>query len=173
MERLVLADYNVDRAQEVWSKVGSPAHMPVEFIDAGDKELIASLARTHEVDLIHNAVDPVFNEAVFDAAYEVGCDYMDMAMTLSTPHATDPYNICGVKLGDYQFERAEAWEKKGRLAFVGMGVEPGMADVFAKYAEKNLLMRSTRSMSATEPTSRCEDMSSLPISPSGPPSKSA
>ncbi len=138
VERLVLADYNVDRAQEVWSKVGSPAHMPVEFIDAGDKELIASLARTHEVDLIHNAVDPVFNEAVFDAAYEVGCDYMDMAMTLSTPHATDPYNICGVKLGDYQFERAEAWEKKGRLAFVGMGVEPGMADVFAKYAEKNL-----------------------------------
>ncbi len=112
--------------------------MPVEFIDAGDQEQIAALARKHGVDLIHNAVDPVFNEAIFDAAYEAGCNYMDMAMTLSTPHATDPYHVCGVKLGDYQFERAEQWEKKGLLALVGMGVEPGMADVFAKYAEKHL-----------------------------------
>jgi saccharopine dehydrogenase (NAD+, L-lysine forming) len=43
-----------------------------------------------------------------------------------------------VKLGDYQFERAARWEKKGLLALVGMGVEPGLADVFARYAEKHL-----------------------------------
>jgi saccharopine dehydrogenase-like NADP-dependent oxidoreductase len=58
-----------------------------------------------------------------------------MAMTLSAPHATDPYNKPGVKLGDYQFAKAEAWEKKGLLALVGLGVEPGMADVFARYAQ--------------------------------------
>jgi len=138
VEKLVLADYNVDRAKEVWAKVGSPAHMPVEQVDAGDKDQVAALARKHGVDLIHNAVDPVFNEAIFDAAFEVGCNYMDMAMTLSSPHPSDPFNTPGVKLGDYQFERAEAWEKKGLLALVGVGVEPGMADVFAKYAEKNL-----------------------------------
>jgi saccharopine dehydrogenase-like NADP-dependent oxidoreductase len=85
-----------------------------------------------------NAVDPVFNEKIFDAAYQVGCTYMDMAMTLSSPHAADPFRECGVKLGDYQFERATKWEKKGLLALVGMGVEPGMADVFAAYAAKNL-----------------------------------
>ncbi len=138
VEKLVLADYNVDRAKEVYAKLGSPSKMKVEFVDAGEQERIEALARKHEVDLIHNAVDPVFNEPIFDAAYEVGCNYMDMAMTLSTAHAKNPYKICGVKLGDYQFERAEKWEKKGLLAFVGMGVEPGMADVFAKYAEKNL-----------------------------------
>jgi saccharopine dehydrogenase (NAD+, L-lysine forming) len=60
---------------------------------------------------------------------------MDMAMTLSYPDPEDPFNKCGVKLGDYQFERAGDWEKKGILALVGLGVEPGMADVFAKYAE--------------------------------------
>ena len=43
-----------------------------------------------------------------------------------------------MKLGDYQFERAARWEKKGRLALVGMGVEPGLADVFARYAAKHL-----------------------------------
>jgi saccharopine dehydrogenase (NAD+, L-lysine forming) len=138
LEKMVLADYNIERAKEVWDKLGQPANMAVEFVDASDPEQIAALARQYEVDLIHNSVDPVFNEAIFDAAFEVGCNYMDMAMTLSTAHPTDPFNACGVKLGDYQFERAEAWEKKGLLALVGMGVEPGMADVFARYAEKHL-----------------------------------
>jgi hypothetical protein len=138
VEKLVLSDYNLDRAKEVQAKVGLSDRMPVERIDAGDRGMIAELARKHGVDLIMNAVDPVFNEAIFDAAYEVGCNYMDMAMTLSTPHPSDPFNACGVKLGDYQFERAGAWEKKGLLALVGMGVEPGMADVFAKYAETHL-----------------------------------
>jgi saccharopine dehydrogenase-like NADP-dependent oxidoreductase len=46
--------------------------------------------------------------------------------------------MCGAKLGDYQFERTELWEKKGILALLGLGVEPGMADVFARYAQDHL-----------------------------------
>ncbi len=138
LEKLVLCDYNTDRVEEVRAKLGFPAHMPVEFVDAADQEQVLFLARKHSVDLIHNAVDPVYNEAVFDAAYEAGCHYVDMAMTLSRPHPSDPYHVCGVKLGDYQFERSEAWERKGLLALVGMGVEPGLSDVFAKYAQKHL-----------------------------------
>ncbi len=138
VEKLVLSDYNLDRVKEVHDKMGSPAKMPTEFVDAGNQEMIAALATKHGVDLIMNAVDPVFNETIFDAAFAAGTNYMDMAMTLSSPHSTDPYHVCGVKLGDYQFERAKQWEEKGLLALVGLGVEPGMADVFAKYAEKHL-----------------------------------
>ncbi|HTP09290.1 MAG TPA: saccharopine dehydrogenase C-terminal domain-containing protein, partial [Anaerolineae bacterium] len=65
-------------------------------------------------------------------------NYIDMAMTLSKPHKFDPFVKTGVKLGDYQFERAAKWEKKELLALVGMGIEPGVADVFARYAEKHL-----------------------------------
>ena len=61
-----------------------------------------------------------------------------MAMTLSEPHPTNPYEEVGVKLGDYQFERAAAWEEKGLLALVGIGIEPGAADVFARYAADEL-----------------------------------
>jgi saccharopine dehydrogenase-like NADP-dependent oxidoreductase len=138
LEKMVLADYNLKRAQEVRRKLGQPRKFPAEQVDAGDKQQIVALARKHGADLIMNAVDPVFNEKIFDAAYQAGCTYMDMAMTLSRPHPANPYRECGVKLGDYQFERAAKWEKKGLLALVGMGVEPGMADVFAKYAEKHL-----------------------------------
>jgi len=138
LEKMVLADYNLKRAREVSKKVGGGRIFPAEQVDAGDKKQIVGLAKKHDVDLIMNAVDPLFNVAIFDAAYQAGCHYMDMAMTLSTPHRTDPFNQCSVKLGDYQFERAAKWEKRGLLALVGMGVEPGLADVFARYAEKHL-----------------------------------
>ena len=138
VELVVLADYNLDRAKEVQKKLKDSKRFPAEWIDAGKQDLIEAMAKKYKVDLIMNACDPSFNEPIFDAAYAVGSKYMDMAMTLSTPHPKKPYEKCGIKLGDYQFERAKDWEKKGLLCIVGLGVEPGMADVFAKYAEKHL-----------------------------------
>ncbi|HQX16212.1 MAG TPA: saccharopine dehydrogenase C-terminal domain-containing protein [Anaerolineales bacterium] len=138
MKLMVLADYNIQRAEEVQKKLGDATRFPVESIDASKQENIEALAKKYNVDLIMNAVDPVFNKQIFDAAYNVGANYMDMAMTLSEPHPTDPFNKVGVKLGDYQFDKAKDWEKKGLLAMVGFGVEPGMADVFARYAADHL-----------------------------------
>ena len=138
MELMVLADYNVKRAEEVQQKLGNPQRFPVEFIDASKQEEVEALAKKHHVDLIMNAVEPVFNKQIFDAAFCVGAVYMDMAMSLSEPHPEDPFHQPGIKLGDYQFERAKDWEQKGLLALVGIGVEPGMADVFARYAQDHL-----------------------------------
>jgi saccharopine dehydrogenase (NAD+, L-lysine-forming) len=138
MELMVLAEYNVKRAEEIQQKLGDPQRFPVEFIDAGKRESIEALARKYQVDLIMNAVDPIYNEQIFDAAYHAGTMYMDMAMSLSKPHPFDPFNQTGVKLGDYQFERSKDWEAKNLLALVGIGVEPGMADVFARYAADHL-----------------------------------
>jgi saccharopine dehydrogenase (NAD+, L-lysine-forming) len=138
IEQIVLADYNLERAKEVQKKLGGDSRFPVEFVDASEQESIEALAKKYHVDIIMNAVDPVFNKQIFEAAYEVGATYMDMALTLSEPHPDDPFNIPGIKLGDYQFEKARDWEAKGLLALVGIGVEPGMADVFARYAQDHL-----------------------------------
>jgi saccharopine dehydrogenase-like NADP-dependent oxidoreductase len=138
MELMVLADFNIERAREVQEKLGDENRFPVEFIDASRQEKIEELARQYNVDLIMNAVDPVFNKQIFDAAYNVGVTYMDMAMSLSEPHPTDPFQKSGVKLGDYQFAKSADWEKKGLLALVGIGVEPGMVDVFARFAQDYL-----------------------------------
>jgi saccharopine dehydrogenase (NAD+, L-lysine forming) len=135
LEKMVLADYNLDRVKEVQSKLGDPDRFPAEWVDASKQELIEELARKYGVDLIMNACDPVFNMPIFNAAFETGCNYMDMAMSLSELHETDPFHQTGLKLGDLQFEQAGKWEKKGLLALVGLGVEPGMADIFARYAE--------------------------------------
>jgi saccharopine dehydrogenase-like NADP-dependent oxidoreductase len=75
---------------------------------------------------------------VFAAALAAGADAHDMAMSLSEPHPTEPFSLPGVKLGDDQFEQAADWETAGRLALVGMGVEPGLSDVLARYAADHL-----------------------------------
>lgn len=138
MKKMVLTDYNRDRLKEVQDKLGDPERFPIEWIDASKQEMIEDLAKKYDVDLIMNACDPSFNVPIFEAAYQVGCNYMDMAMTLSEPHPEKPYEKCGTKLGDYQFERAKKWENRGILAILGIGVEPGMADVFARYAADHL-----------------------------------
>ena len=100
-----------------------------------------------------NAVDPVFNMSIFEGPSPAGADYLDMAMSLSKPHPEAPYEKTGVKLGDEQFADADEWERAGRLALVGIGVEPGLSDVFARYAADHTSPRSTSSAPATAPTS--------------------
>jgi len=138
LERMVLTDYDEGRAASVAAKVGGGERFPTARIDASDRDQIVALAREHDVDVVMNAVDPVFDEAIFDAAFDATATYIDMAMSLSKRHPTDPYAKTGVKLGDYQFERGKRWEDAGLLALVGMGVEPGLSDVFAAYSARHM-----------------------------------
>ena len=136
-EKVVISDYNLARAEEVAGQLAQDRFI-AEKIDARSAESITAVIKKHDIDFVLNAVEPSFNESIFDTCFDNGVGYMDCAMTLSTKHPDDPYNKSHIKLGDYQFERHEAWEEKGLLAVAGSGVEPGMADVFAKYADKYL-----------------------------------
>jgi len=59
-------------------------------------------------------------------------------MSLSHPHPAEPHAKPGVKLGDEQFAMGQQWERSGKLALAGIGVEPGLSDVFARYAADTL-----------------------------------
>jgi saccharopine dehydrogenase-like NADP-dependent oxidoreductase len=136
-EKIVLADYNVARAEEVAGQCADPRFIP-EKINAKDPAGIKEVIAKHGITFVMNAVEPAFNEIIFDACFEAGVGYLDCAMTLSKPHPEKPYERTHIKLGDYQFERCEAWEKAGNIAIAGSGVEPGMADVFARFAADHL-----------------------------------
>jgi saccharopine dehydrogenase-like NADP-dependent oxidoreductase len=142
-EAVVVADYDASRAHSVldWIEKRFPEARPkfsATSIDASKSENITAAVADHGSTIVMNAVEPAFVESIFDGALAAGVDYMDMAMSLSKPHPTDPHRKPGIKLGDYQFEKSAEWEKAGRLAFVGMGVEPGISDVFARYAADHL-----------------------------------
>ena len=137
VERLVLADVSEARARAAAERTGDARFSGIA-LDASDAAAIAAAARAHEADAILNAVDPRFNPPIFEAAFEAGCTYLDMAMTLSEPHPERPYEETGVKLGDAQFAQHDRWAERGLLALVGIGVEPGLSDVFARYAADEL-----------------------------------
>jgi len=132
-----LADYEPGRARELVVGLDDD-RFSAHGIDASSKDAVVALIRETRADAVLNAVDPLFNVPVFDACFEAGVTYLDMAMTLSEPHPANPYEEVGVKLGDYQFDRAGTWEERGLLALVGIGVEPGAADVFARHAADEL-----------------------------------
>ncbi len=64
-----------------------------------------------------------------------------MAMHMSSPHPTNPYEQTGVMLGDAQFAVSDQWVERGQMALCAIGVEPGLSDVFARYAADNLFQR--------------------------------
>ena len=137
-ERMTLADLDLARATSVVEGLGEPNRFSAARINASDTGEIVALARETGADVILNATDPRFNPQIFAAAFDAGCTYVDMAMTLSEPHPERPHEEVGVMLGDLQFAEHERWQDAGLLALVGMGVEPGLSDVFARYATDHL-----------------------------------
>ncbi|HEX3897661.1 MAG TPA: saccharopine dehydrogenase C-terminal domain-containing protein [Mycobacteriales bacterium] len=133
----VVADYDEARARRVVDRVGDERFRATK-VDAGDVEAVADLLRTARADAVLNACDPRFVMPIFEAARATGTTYLDMAMSLSHPHPEEPYAKTGVMLGDDQFAAADDWERAGLLALVGIGVEPGLSDVFARYAADEL-----------------------------------
>ncbi|MBA2348868.1 MAG: saccharopine dehydrogenase NADP-binding domain-containing protein [Solirubrobacterales bacterium] len=139
-EELVLADLDGDRARAAAERTGD-ARVRSAACDASDPDAICALIDAERIDAVLNACDPRLNPAIFAAAGRADVTYLDMAMTLSTPHPERPHELPGVMLGDAQFAESEAWEQAGRLALVGIGVEPGLSDVFARYAADHLFDR--------------------------------
>jgi saccharopine dehydrogenase (NAD+, L-lysine-forming) len=137
-EHVVLADVALERARAVVESLGETDRFAAERVDAAEESAVVELIGSVKPDAVLNACDPRFNEPIFDACLRAKVTYLDMAMTLSHPHPERPYELPGEILGDYQLARHEQWERAGLLALVGMGVEPGLSDVFARYAADEL-----------------------------------
>jgi saccharopine dehydrogenase (NAD+, L-lysine forming) len=136
-EQMTFADLDRGRAEAAVA-VHDDERLAAAAIDASDPASLAAAIEASGADVVLNATDPRFNPQIFAAAFEAGCMYVDMAMTLSSPHPERPYEEPGVKLGDAQFAEHDRWRERGLLALVGMGVEPGLSDVFARYAADEL-----------------------------------
>lgn len=137
LTHVVVADYDLTRAEAAVAAVDD-ARFTATRLDATDEDAVRAALESERCDVLLNATDPRFVMPLFRAALAAGTHYLDMAMSLSVPHAERPHEEVGVKLGDEQFELAQQWEASGRLALVGMGIEPGLADVFARYAADEL-----------------------------------
>jgi saccharopine dehydrogenase (NAD+, L-lysine-forming) len=127
LEKMVLVDYSLERTKDIQAKLDDLGKFPVEQLDASDVDQVIRIARKHQIDLLMNAVNVEFDAPLFEAAYQAGCTYMDMAM-----------NGLGADMGKHEFAMHDKWLEKGLLAIRATGADPGMSDVFARYAQDYL-----------------------------------
>lgn len=137
---MVIADRTLSRAKEAVHRV-KDARFAAAEVNAAELEDVRALIRRVGPDIVINAVDPRYVMPIFLACEIENTNYMDMAMSLSRPHPHYPNKETGVKLGDEQFARDWNWVERKIFALIGMGVEPGMSDVFAKYASDELFSK--------------------------------
>ncbi len=136
-ELWVCADYDLNRSQALADRVADPRFMAAR-IDAANTHEITAMCRQHGITHVLNVIDPRYVMPIFDGAFAAGANYLDTAMSLSRPHPTLPHEQVGVMLGDEQFAKAGEWQDAGLLALCGVGVEPGLSDIFARYAADHL-----------------------------------
>lgn len=143
-EQVIVTDYDPGRAERTVAWIRSrhgdavASRFTAARIDASDAAAVGAAVREHRATHVMNAVEPKFVPSIFQGAFDGGAHYLDMAMSLSHPHPTAPYSKTGMKLGDEQFAAGDLWAERGHLALVGIGVEPGLSDVFARYAVDHL-----------------------------------
>jgi len=137
---MVVADRDLARAQSAVARLSDP-RFKAAAVDASSVDDIRLLIKSVAPNAVINAVDPRFVMPIFEACELEGVNYVDMAMSLSKAHPTNPHAEVGLMLGEQQFARDDSFKSKGIYALVGIGVEPGLSDVFARYAADNLFSR--------------------------------
>ena len=137
LELAVVADSDPRRAEDLVAGTGDDRFVAAK---AGrcDQAAIESLLRQHRCDVLLNTAGVRMVMPLCRAALKVGVHYVDTALSMSHPDPEQPYAETGVKLGDDQFALADRWEAAGLLALVGMGIQPGLTDVFARHAADQL-----------------------------------
>lgn len=136
-ETLTIADYDPARPQQLIEAIGDARYAAAQ-VDASSEDSLVELIRSTGATHVLNAVDPRFVMPIFNACKTAGVTYLDMAMSLSQRHPEQPFTQTHIKLGDEQFAVADEWERDGQLALVGIGVEPGLSNVLARYAADEL-----------------------------------
>lgn len=138
LEFVLVADYNLDRAKEVIENLNEKEIYKAVQVNAKNKDEMVNLIKEYNIDFVMDAAAPFVSNQIFDAAYEGGANYGSMG-TWSVPMNNPKFGL-GIEnsyiepMTKYNFDRHEDWKNKNQMACICMGIDPGVVNVFAKYA---------------------------------------
>ena len=100
-----------------------------EQVDADDPKQTAALIRKYNPDLVLNVALPYQDLPIMNACLETDVDYLDTANYEPPDEAKFEYK--------WQWAYQERYAKKGIMALLGSGFDPGVTNVFCAYAQKH------------------------------------
>lgn len=129
---IMLASRNVAKCEaireEIKEKTGRT--IKVSAVDADSVPAVVALIKKFKPDLVVNVALPYQDLTIMDACLEAGVNYLDTA-NYEPPHeAHFEYS--------WQWAYQDKFKKKGIMAVLGSGFDPGVSNVFCAYAQKHL-----------------------------------
>lgn len=119
VDEIVLADIDLKQAERVARKVGKRKTRAVK-LDAGNRAQVDKVMKRKG--LVVNSSLPRFNALLMESALKNGVKYVDLALN----DEVKPYKLHG------------AWKKRGNCAVIGLGEDPGISNVAARYAADHM-----------------------------------
>jgi len=116
---LTLADKDISRARGIAAKRGR-TKVKVVKVDASNEKELERLMKGK--DMVINSGHYMFNEPLMQLCVKLGVNYVDLASS----------NIMDQLARDDQFRKAKV------LGVVGMGEDPGLSNIYARYAADRL-----------------------------------
>ncbi|MDX2278470.1 MAG: saccharopine dehydrogenase family protein [Saprospiraceae bacterium] len=98
-------------------------------LDADQVEQTIALLKKFQPDLVINVALPYQDLPIMDACLEMGVNYMDTANY-------EPKDVAKFEYS-WQWAYQERYEKKGIMALLGCGFDPGVTSVYTAYAKKH------------------------------------
>ncbi len=99
-------------------------------VDADNISELTALINKFQPDIVLNLALPYQDLHIMDACLETGVHYIDTANYEPLDEAHFEYS--------WQWAYQERFKKKGIMAVLGSGFDPGVTNVFTAYAQKNL-----------------------------------
>ncbi|AUW95244.1 MAG: hypothetical protein C7B44_12340 [Sulfobacillus thermosulfidooxidans] len=130
VEAIIVADLSLSRAEMVAAKLHD-SRVRALSVDARDVEAVYRAIPDDCAIVIHAGI-PRFNLTVMEACLRAGVHYMDMA-------ADGPVELPGLVTVQRQIrEYHEKFQSAGLLALLGIGVDPGVTNILARWASDHL-----------------------------------
>lgn len=146
LEYVLISDYDEARAEEVREHLekGEACRTLYETaqVDARSRKHLEQMIQEHRIDFVMDAAAPFVSNDIFDAAFAGGARYGSMG-TWSVPKDRPAFGLgfegsYDEPMTKYNFDRHEAWKERGSMACICLGIDPGVVNVFAKYAAEYL-----------------------------------
>ncbi len=141
LEKVVVGDYDFERAKEVCEHLKGDVRFTPQQVNAKNTGEIVEIIKKHDCDFVMDAAAPFVSNNIFDAAYEAGVNYVSMG-TWSVPYDPPVYGTLEESFSEpmakYNLDRHDLWKEKGNMACICLGIDPGVVDVFAKFAAEYL-----------------------------------
>ncbi len=130
--KIVLASRTLARCEKIQQQVRELRGREIEIaqVDADDVAQTVALIKQVEPALVINVALPYQDLPIMDACLETGVDYLDTANYEPPDEAKFEYK--------WQWAYQDRFERRGIMALLGSGFDPGVTNIFCAYAQREL-----------------------------------